>query len=153
MKRRIASLTLLFLSLVTAFSTVEAESLFPIHPAHTGSWFDPEEPGFGGFINIADVNGARVIVISWFDLNREGEQFWLVGSSAPIERGIGSVIVPMRQTREGDDGKIKTYKWGTFTLEFTSCDTLSIFGNPKEDNSGGGWVHLTRLTKIEGMSC
>jgi hypothetical protein len=153
MKRLMASLTLLFLLLTSTLSTAIAESLFPIHPAHTGSWFDPDDPGFGGFINIADVHGARVLVISWFDLNRDGEQFWLVGSSAPIERGVSSVVVPMFQTRERFDGKIKTFEWGTFSFEFTSCDTLRIFGNPKEDNVGGGWINLTRLTKIEGMSC
>ncbi len=151
MKQLIALLTWLFLSLFSASSAVQAESLFPIHPAHTGSWFDPEEPGFGAFINIADVNGARILVISWFDLNRDGEQFWLVGSSAPIERGVASSItIPMFQTEEKNE-RLKQFNWGTFTFEFTSCDTLRIFGDSNEGDSG--WVNLTRLTKIEGMSC
>jgi hypothetical protein len=124
-----------------------------IQPAHTGSWFDPATDGRGGFLNVAiDQNGQSLVVVSWFDYNNDGSQMWLIGNSTPLELGATSAVVPVQITQKDIDGNVIKSDWGTFTFEFTSCDSGNLVIEP---NNGEALqtLFLSRLTKIVGMSC
>ncbi len=126
--------------------------LVPIQPGHTGSWFDPVSDGRGGFVNIADQGEQSVLVVAWFDYNNDGSQMWLVGNSAPLESEATSAIVPVQITQSDSGGNIQKTDWGTFTFEFTSCDSANLVITPN-DGSSSQSLSLTRLTKITDMSC
>jgi hypothetical protein len=123
-----------------------------IHPAHTGSWFDPETAGRGGFVNIAEQGEQMVFVIAWFDYNDDGTQLWLIGSSTPLSTDATSASVPVQVTHKNSNGEVVLSDWGTFTFEFSSCNNASLLIEP---NTGGAsqTVPLTRLTKIVGLTC
>jgi hypothetical protein len=126
--------------------------LVAIKPAHTGSWYDPASDGKGGFVNIAEQNGQLVFVVSWFDYNEDGTQMWLIGSSALLEPGATTALVPVQVTQKDVNGVVIKSDWGIFTFEFTSCDTGNLVIAP---SSGGPTqtVPLSRLTKIAGLAC
>ncbi|HFD13201.1 MAG TPA: hypothetical protein ENJ32_12150 [Crenotrichaceae bacterium] len=124
----------------------------PIRPAHTGSWMDSEVDGRGGFINIADLGGQTVVVLSWSDYNDDGSQLWLVGNSEPLEVDASTATIPVQVTQQAVNGEVTKSDWGRFILEFNSCDTGTLIIEP---NNGGDaqTVKLSRLTKIVGLSC
>lgn len=131
----------------------DTSALVSIQPAHTGSWFDPATDGRGGFVNIASSQtGQSVLVISWFDYNADGSQMWLIGNSAPLELGATNAVVPVQVTQKDINGDVIKSDWGTFTFEFTSCDTGNLVIQPN-NGEPSQTLPLSRLTKIVGMSC
>jgi hypothetical protein len=135
---------------VSVAPTPSATSI-PIHPAHSGSWFDPAMEGRGGFVNVADVNGQQVVVMTWLDYNEDGSQMWVVGSSDPLEANATKVTVSVQVTQQNTSGELIKSDWGRFSFEFSSCDSARLIIQP--DNGTSKTLALSRLTKIAGMSC
>lgn len=139
--------TLLTFGLLISCWFTEVIAAVQIQPAHTGSWYNPQEPGYGGFINIAEVNGQRVFVISWFDHTQSGQPFWVLGSQ-PIRPGDSRVKVDMIEFPTPTTKRKK----GEFLIEFISCNSAVLA--VREGRRGRVKnIRLARLTKIEGMEC
>lgn len=62
----------------------------------SGTWFDPENPGQGFFIEVIErpYNGTDV-VMTWYTFDKEGNPLWLVGSqiSANLTRYLDKVDI------------------------------------------------------------
>lgn len=119
-----------------------AAGQFPILPLHTGSWFDPANPGKGFILEVAQASGSEqgpLLVLSWYDFH-EGKQIWMYGS-APFALGASSVEVPLQISTGGQFGSAfmpgqvtANPNWGKVTVRFTGCDAgnwsyTSIYGN------------------------
>lgn len=115
---------------------------FPLLPLHTGTWYDPANPGKGFLIEIAQVDGSSsgpLVVVSWYDFF-EGRQIWMIGT-APFTWGASSVEVPLQISTGAQFGAafapsqvVSNANWGRITLRFTGCDAgtftyTSIYGN------------------------
>lgn len=115
---------------------------FPILPAHTGAWFDPDKSGKGFLVEVAQVSGAEtdpLMVVTWYDFF-EGKQIWMVGV-APFAWGASSIEVPLQISTGAQFGAnfspdqiVANPDWGRLTLRFTGCDSgvftyTSIYGN------------------------
>jgi peptidyl-prolyl cis-trans isomerase A (cyclophilin A) len=130
---------------------------YPLVPLHTGSWFDPENPGRG--LNVEIANGGNsgddaTLVLYLYDFTG-GNQFWLAGN-VNYDFGPSAVTVPMLildgpdfgDAFDPDDRNIE--EWGTITFEVTGCDTaIMTYDSP---GFGSGTRPLTRLTRPNGLA-
>lgn len=115
---------------------------FPILPLHTGSWFDPANPGRGFILEVAQASGAEqgpILILSWYDFH-EGQQIWLYGITS-FNWGASQVTIPMQISSGGQFGAAynpgqvtSNANWGTVSVRFTGCDAgtwtyTSIYGD------------------------
>lgn len=104
---------------------------FPLLPLHTGTWYDPANPGKGFLIEIAKVDGSSsgpLVVVSWYDFY-QGRQIWMIGT-APFAWGASSVTVPLQISEGAQFGSafqpgqvVANNNFGSITLRFSGCDT------------------------------
>lgn len=132
---------------------------FPLVPLHTGSWFDPANPGRGLNVEVANPGQAdadATLVIYLYDFFG-GEQFWLAGN-VNFDFGPSEVTVPMfildgpqfGDDFDPDDRNIE--EWGTITFRVTGCSTAVMTYDSPE--FGSGERPLTRLTRPNDLdSC
>jgi peptidyl-prolyl cis-trans isomerase A (cyclophilin A) len=135
-----------------------ASGQFPILPAHTGSWFDPANPGRGFILEVAQASGSEqgpLLVMSWYDFH-EGKQIWMYGS-APFAWGASSVQVPLQISSGAQFGSAfapgqitADPNWGKVTVNFSGCSAgtwtyTSIYGD--------GTVPVRSLTLPTSESC
>lgn len=132
---------------------------YPLVPLHTGSWFDPQNPGRG--LNVEIANGGAsgndaTLVIYLYDFI-DGQQFWLAGS-ANFDFGPSAVTVPMvildgpqfGDAFDPDDRNVE--EWGTITFEVTGCGSAVMSYDSPE--FGSGERPLARLTRPNDLdSC
>lgn len=115
---------------------------FAILPAHTASWYDPNNSGKGFLIEVAHAAGTDanpLLLVSWYDFF-EGRQIWTIGA-APFAWGAHQVEVPMLITSGAQFGAafrpnqvVSNANWGRLTVRFTSCANgvfsyTSIYGD------------------------
>jgi peptidyl-prolyl cis-trans isomerase A (cyclophilin A) len=119
-----------------------AAGKMPILPVHTGSWYDPANPGRGFLLEVASAAGNEqgpLLLVTWYTFH-EGRQIWLVGL-APFAWGAHRVEVPLQISTGGQFGAAfdpnqvsSNPEWGRLTVEFSRCDTetfeyTSAYGN------------------------
>jgi peptidyl-prolyl cis-trans isomerase A (cyclophilin A) len=135
---------------------------YPLAPLHTGSWFDPQNPGRGLNVEVADGSDAgsdATLVIYLYDFVA-GSQFWLAGN-VNFDFGPSEVTVPMLildgpefgDAFNPDDRNIES--WGTITFEVTGCQTAVMkYQSPEFGTGERPLVRLTRpndLKTCEGL--
>lgn len=131
---------------------------FPILPLHTGTWYDPANPGRGFLIEVAQVTGAEtnpLMVVTWYDFF-EGKQIWMIGT-APFSWGATSVEVPMQISTGAQFGAAflpsqitANPNWGRLTIRFTGCSAGTF---SYTSSYGNGSVPATSLTLPTNESC
>ncbi len=131
---------------------------FPILPLHSGTWFDPANPGKGFLIAVSQTSGSEagpIMVVSWYDYF-EGKQVWLSGI-APFSLGASSVEVPLQITTGAQFGSdfaptqvVTDNQWGRITLRFTGCDAGTF---TYTSQYGNGTVPVRSLTLPTNESC
>jgi peptidyl-prolyl cis-trans isomerase A (cyclophilin A) len=135
---------------------------YPLVPLHTGSWFDPANPGRGLNVEVADGSDAgkdATLVIYLYDF-LAGSQFWLAGN-VNFDFGPSAVTVPMLildgpdfgDAFNPDDRNIES--WGTITFEVTGCQNAVMrYESPEFGSGERPLVRLTRpndLKTCEGL--
>lgn len=130
---------------------------YPLVPLHTGSWFDPENPGRGLNVEVANGGGSgndATLVMYLYDFTG-GNQFWLAGN-VNFDFGPSAVTVPMLildgpefgDAFDPDDRNIQ--QWGTITFEVTGCNTaIMSYDSPA---FGSGARPLARLTRPNDLA-
>ncbi|TVQ29643.1 MAG: hypothetical protein EA370_14795 [Wenzhouxiangella sp.] len=133
---------------------------FPIMPLHTGSWFDPANPGVGFNVEVANdasTEAGPVLVVYWYDFN-EGRPLWLTGT-ATFEYGATELSVdllavpgPAPLADFQTPPPLSEYEVrGSLTVSFSDCRT-GRFSYDLPD-FGSGEVAVTRLTLPDRASC
>jgi len=139
---------------------VAFEGDFPIMPLHTGTWYDPTNPGVG--FNVEVTNNATteegpLVVVYWYNFN-DGWPMWLTGTSN-FEYGATSVSVNLLGvTSFHEDADFQSppdlnelLPVGTMTIDFEDCTHGSFSYDLFEFGSGD--IDVTRLTLPDGESC
>ncbi len=130
---------------------------FPILPAHAGSWFDPDNSGFGFNIEIAEDenndDGATALVY-WYDY-RADEQAWFIGIE-PFDHGTSELTLDMlswdgQSPVDFQSPPAEVVPAGTLTIEFTGCASARFDYDLAED--GAGELSISRLTLAEQAIC
>jgi hypothetical protein len=136
------------------FPFFNSENLIVIPDGITGAWFNPDRDGEGFIIGIADVEGERDFVVTWYTYE-DGEQKWLLGS-APLSPDQTQIHVPMQVYQGADFGEafdpnaVISMEWGTLEFSFTACDSGAVH---YLSDRGSGSIALTRLIWIGGLVC
>jgi hypothetical protein len=125
----------------------------------TGAWFNPDRVGEGFFIEVANVDGNRVFVATWYTY-RDGLPIWYLGS-APLGEDDRWVEVPMERFSGGrpgvdpgvfDPDTVERADWGTLEFSFSSCHEGSVHYDETEFGFSET-IALIRLTLIDELGC
>ncbi|MBD8524477.1 hypothetical protein [Pseudomarimonas arenosa] len=128
----------------------------------TGSYSDPERPGEGFLIELAQVGDNQVLALTWFTFADDGRQFWLVGA-APIQAGQRQVQLELRTSQGGriagnfGQTAVTSRLWGTISLALRACNRLEFqfqsTHNASDMPVASGNRTWTRLTQIAQLGC
>jgi len=120
----------------------------------SGSFYDPARNGEG--VIVEWLSNGDVLVV-FFTYDADGNQFWLFGQAAANGKTVTmNVVYPSEFTSWGrgfnpDDVALDT--WGTFTLTWTDCNTLTFQYNSSVEGFGSGTRNYVRLSTLAGTSC
>ena len=136
------------------FSSMEATD-FPIANGLSASWFDPTHDGEGWVVEIINENLAAVY---WFTYRPDQPtQAWMLGIGPVIDNRIvmTDVVIPSGGTfgAQFDPSSIQRDSWGTFAIEFESCDQANVNFNSTQAGFGSGAYDLTRLSTLGNLPC
>lgn len=113
-------------------------------------------------LEVAEIQGQLLMVVSWYTFDDEGFPIWLVGA-APITPASRSVVVSLASQFGGrlagnfDPATLNNLPWGEVNLRFPDCrsvqfdyqSTHNINGLPR----GSGSRRWSRLTDVAGHAC
>lgn len=134
-----------------------ASSTTNVTPAYSGLWYYPEQSGHGFSISVHSATSATVF---WYTYNPFGTPIWLFGTGDIVGNRIESAVLYINGMEFGtwDLSAKKVWEWGSFVIEFHSCDsaTLTYDSHLKYDSGeefGSGTLPLVRLASIDGLEC
>jgi hypothetical protein len=120
----------------------------------SGSFYDPARNGEG--LVIQYLPDGRVLAIM-FTYGPDGRQMWLFGVAEASDKTVTlDVVYPTGFTPWGGDfdpTDVALAAWGTWTLTWTGCDTLTFEYASTVPGYGSGSRNYTRLTKLLGTQC
>ena len=128
-----------------------------IGPGMTGSWFVPDQSGYGFTIQVLPGQPLQMLV-SWFVFEPQGGHAWIV-AQGPVQ-GTRAVLQGNRMTGSGgrfppnfDAAAIRSEYWGTLTLAFADCKHGRVEWASTVQGYGYGFVNIERLTLPAGLTC
>jgi len=133
---------------------------YPIQSIHSGSWFDPNNPGVGFNLEVTNQGSETdqpILTLYWYDFSA-GNQIWLVGTSGfqwgdnEVTLNLLGVLTPDEtadfQTPPAGEAFVSR---GTLSMRFTDCSngqfTYDLPG------IGAGTVNTQRLSVPDGIRC
>ncbi len=124
---------------------------------HSGSWYDPDTPGHGIFLERLDENTNQNdrLNMYWFT-HHESEPVWMGGVGAIIENE--PVIIDLHIT-DGTDfpphfnaNEVDLNEWGQVTLDFETPHSMRMDWSADASEYGTGSINLTRLSEVSDSS-
>jgi hypothetical protein len=143
--------------------TSEANSGIPwpateVYPAHSGSWYLPEEDGWGVILNVTDDFRAPGW---WFTYDPDGSPVWFeldgnIMSNMVFGRILHHSGLRYLHLEEDQPSRIDD-QWGQFEMVFVDCDS-AVFTTWQQPPTWTGdeepvIKNLQRLTYISGHEC
>ncbi len=120
----------------------------------SGSFYDPARNGEGLIVEWLS-NGDILAV--FFTYDTEGNQFWLFGQATPNGKSVTmNAVYPSAFTpwgRNFNPNDVVLDNWGTFTLNWTDCNTMSFQYSSTVGTFGSATRNYTRLSKLAGTTC
>lgn len=120
----------------------------------SGAWYTPSRDGEGVIAQWLD-NGS--VVVTFFTHGPDGEQFWAFGIGQPNGTSVTmNAMYPATPTSWGrgfNADEVDLQPWGTFTLNWTGCDTMKFGYMSSVQGFGGANRNYQRLTKLRGTQC
>ncbi len=120
----------------------------------SGSFYDPARNGEGLVIQWL-TNGQVLLIMFTYDL--AGNQFWTFGIGTPQGK---SITIEARYasgtTSWGSDfnpDEVVLTPWGTITLNWTSCDSISFSYESIVAGFGSATRDYTRISTLAGTEC
>lgn len=128
---------------------------FGITPGITGLWYNPSQSGHGFDVQVLG-NGS--IVAIWYVFDNAGNTLWLFGQGSysggtatlDVYTSTGGLFPPAFNPTTVKNNK---YKWGTFTLSFSDCNTGTASWVPLVPGYTSGSMAITRLSSVGGLAC
>lgn len=120
----------------------------------SGSFYAPARSGEGLIVEWLS-NGTVLVV--FFTYDTDGNQFWLFGQAAPNGKSVTlDAFYPTAFTpwgRNFNAADVMLEKWGTFTLTWTDCNTMTFQYDSDVAGFGAATRNYTRLSKLAGTQC
>jgi hypothetical protein len=120
-----------------------------IGPAHSGSWYQPEQDGHGFSLEFGEqLNGTPLAVAYWYTYDDAGNPIFMVGTGVPeANRVTIDFVSPVGMVYgEFDPASVVREDGGTGVFEFADRDTGSFSYTPS-DFTVTAWGH----TAIEDL--
>jgi hypothetical protein len=120
----------------------------------SGSFFDPARNGEGLIVEWL-TNGDVLVV--FFTYDTEGNQLWLFGQAPSNGKAVTltalypTAFTPWGRGFDADDVSLES--WGTFTLTWTDCNSMTFEYNSTVEGYGSGTRNYTRLSTLAGVTC
>ncbi len=137
------------------YSSSLGASEFTVLAGISASWFDPTHDGEGWVVEI--INQSQVAVY-WFTYEPDVPvQAWMLGVGSVIDNRIvmTDVVIPTGGVfgPAFDPSAVQFDQWGSFVLEFESCNTAGMNHNSSVGNFGTASLSPIRLTALPGLEC
>ncbi|MGB7451823.1 MAG: NBR1-Ig-like domain-containing protein [Lysobacterales bacterium] len=120
----------------------------------SGSFYDAVRDGEG--IVVEWLNSGQVVVV-FFTYDPQGNQFWTLGIGDSSGKSVTiEAIYPSSWTRWGsafNPDDVVLSPWGTFTLTWTGCDSVTFEYDSVVPGFGAATRNYTRISKFLGTSC
>lgn len=138
-----------------AYSSSLGASEFNVPEGISASWFDPAHDGEGWVVEIINETQAAVY---WFTYDPDVPvQAWMLGVGSVIDNRIvmTDVVIPTGGVFGPgfDPAAVQFDQWGSFVLEFESCNAAGINHNSSVGNFGAASLSPIRLTALAGLEC
>jgi hypothetical protein len=150
-------LVIIFLLILSGFSSTTQADLILAEGKATGQWWNPERNGEGFFVEIFVVDGKEWISIAMFTYDENGKQMWLTGAA---ELNSGQTFVSIEVNRfdgpvwgpDYDTDDLKVIPFGQVNVSFPNCDS-GMFQVVTDVGLANGNYGMIRLTDIKGIEC
>lgn len=122
---------------------------------HSGSWYDPSQPGHGLFVEVIGAPGQQQMVAIWYAY-LDGTQRWMT-AAGPISGSRAELSVS--QPRGADfppqfrSGDVVEQPWGSLAFEAIDGSQARISWTSTLAGYGSGSLDLTRLSQPAGYEC
>jgi hypothetical protein len=133
-----------------------------IQGGHSGTWFNPEQPGQGLFVEVLDDPASatgKEVVVAWFAFCDNGP-VWLLGQGDVVREDDAYSAMLEVSIYDGNDfpprfdpGSVTRTPWGQMMLSFTGCDKAQMSWSSTVEGYGAGELSLRRLSQVAGSLC
>ena len=121
--------------------------------ALSGSWYDPQRPGQGIVVNVADDGSAALALMSYDP--EHGQPVWLHGRGRVDGFGRARFERVQRPSGplfdEADAAAPARGDWGRVEIDFPGCDEAVLRYHGRDARYGSGRIGLARLTRPLGV--
>ncbi|MDX1570115.1 MAG: glycoside hydrolase family 16 protein [Xanthomonadales bacterium] len=123
----------------------------PIGPAHSGSWYNPQQNGHGFAMQFGnDAAGSLFAVVYWYIYDTDGSPLFFIGTGTPDGTGVDIEFLSPVGMRFGefDADSLSLEEGGTARFEFDTT-TTGIFSYTPSDFSATTWGHTPMEIELE----
>ncbi len=117
----------------------------------SGSWFDPENPGHGVFLENLDGGDNGRVNMYWFTHHND-QPVWMVGASEIIDNQPLTIDLHIAEGADFppdfDAGNVISNEWGQVTFNFDTSHDIKMSWDSLFSEFGSGSVDLTQLSAI-----
>jgi uncharacterized protein (DUF1800 family) len=122
---------------------------------HSGSWFDPTQPGHGLFVEVIGAPGAQQMVAVWYTY-LDGAQRWLT-AVGPLQGARAELSVSQPSGADFPPNFRSTdvveQDWGSLLFEAVDAQSARLTWNSSLPGYGSGSLDLARLSQPAGYEC
>jgi len=138
---------------IAGFLTFQPAAATVIDADASGNWYNPDQAGHGLQIETLDLSQG---VVAWYTFDTQGNPLWLLGMGSIQGDTLRAQVSEFSGTRfppEFDADQIEGAVWGEVIFQRTGCNTATVEWIPATDAFIPGQMALTRLTRIDGLTC
>jgi len=127
-------------------------SAIEINSSLSGIWYNPEQSGHGLNIAVLDENTT---VVYWYVYHTDGTPMFLITVGQNQGNTISGITYYNTGMKFGEFNKndIVETEWGSATLTFSDCNTVSLQYNANDPAYGSGTIPMQRLASVAGEKC
>ena len=139
------------LGLVLLFFAFNASAI-EISSRLSGIWYNPAQSGHGLNIAVLDENTT---IVYWYVYHIDGTPMFLITVGQNDGDKISGTTYYNTGMKFGEFNKddIKETVWGSTTLTFTDCNTVTLEYAADDPSYGSGSIPMQRLASVAGEKC